>query len=110
MAAAEMPFSAASFLKSASQRSKLTAVRQLALCATAGAGSAARRPATGIAAIRITATGIRPETAVQAEIAFRIGMSAVVGGIVTAPRRAGKPCGRNACPQRLLMSPQLAYP
>jgi len=41
-------------------------------------------------------------------------MSAVVGGIVTAPWRAGKPCRRNACPQRcpqrLLTSPQLAYP
>src|SRR6516225_10274329 len=100
MAAAEMPFSAASFLKSASQRSKLTVVRQLALCATAGAGRAARRHATGMAAIRIAATGIQLETAVQAEIVFRIGMSAVVGGIVTAPWRAGKPCRRNACPQR----------
>src|SRR5215472_8890998 len=97
MAAAEMPFSAASFLKSASQRSKLTAGRQLALCAAAGAGRAASRPTTGIAATRIAATGIQPETAVQAEIAFRIGMSAVVGGIVTAPGCAGKPCRRHAC-------------
>src|SRR5215472_305002 len=97
MAAAEMPFSAASFLKSVSQRSKLPVVRQLALCAAAGAGATASSPARGIAA-----TGIQPEAPVHAEIAFRIGMPAVVDDIFTAPGRAGKP--------GLLMSRQLAYP
>src|ERR1700716_4141181 len=93
MAAAEMPWAAASFLKSASQRSKLPVLRQLAFWAQAG--EPAKRPAP------------RPAIATQAKAVHsrtlcRIGLSAVVDDIVTAEGRAGKPS--------LLILPQLAYP
>src|SRR5579883_169105 len=51
MAAGEMPWASASFLKSASQVLKLPVVRQLAVCAAAGAGPRARRPAVEAPAI-----------------------------------------------------------
>src|SRR5258708_33160565 len=84
-----MPWEAASFLKSASQRSKLPVLRQLAFWAQAG-GPAMRAAITAQA------------KAVHSRTLGRIGLSAVVDDIVTAEGRACKPS--------LLILPQLAYP
>src|SRR5258708_2497463 len=84
-----MPWAAASFLKSASQRSKLPVLRQLAFWAQAG-GPAMRAAITAQA------------KAVHSRTLGRIGLSAVVDDIVTAEGRACKPS--------LLILPQLAYP
>src|SRR5260370_2975576 len=80
MAAAEMPWAAASFLKSASQRSKLPVLRQFAFWAKAGAGAPARRPAMrpAIAA---------PAKPLHTRTLYRIGLSAVVDDIITVERR-----------------------
>src|SRR6202011_4511003 len=103
MAAAEMPWAAASFLKSASQRSKLPVLRQLGFWATAGVAFWAKA-GTGAPAKR---PEMRPATAAQARTVrpgtmCRIGLSAVVDDIVTAQGPAGKPS--------LLILRQLAYP
>src|SRR5260370_18721671 len=78
-----MPWAAASFLKSASQRSKLPVLRQFAFWAKAGAGAPARRPA------------LRPAIAAPAKplhtrTLYRIGLSAVVDDII--------PVARPVCP------------
>src|ERR1700688_74306 len=81
MAAAEMPWAAASFLKSASQRSKLPVLRQFAFWAIAGAAAKAKRPAPRPA----TAQALR----VHVRILFRIGLSAVGDDFVS---RKGLDC------------------
>src|SRR5580692_3018351 len=101
MAAAEMPCVAASFLKSASQRSKLPVLRQLAFWAEAVAGAKAKRPAMRPAIrpmIRILIAA--PAPSVRARTLLRIGLSAVVDDSVIVE---GLDCHcRNASPQALL--------
>src|ERR1700722_19575606 len=75
-----MPGAAASFLKSASQRSKLPVLRQLAFWAAAGAGARARR--TAMRPRRRNMIG-PPAIFLQARTLFRIGWSAVVDDSVT---------------------------
>src|SRR4029077_8837607 len=93
------------FLKSASQRSKLPVLRQLAFWAKAGDGAKAKRPAMRPTMRPAVGTAMRPAIAapampVQARTLFRIGLSAVVEQIVIG---GGLDCHyRRARPQALL--------
>src|SRR5580704_19165572 len=102
MAAAEMPWAAASFLKSASQRSKLPVLRQLASWAKAGAGTKAKTALMTalMRAAKRLALAAPAWPVVLTKTLYRIGLSAVVDDRAAVGVRLSPPKGPPASPPR----------